>query len=236
MMTKCFIRGPMIVLLCCCMAVIAYGQDSGALSYGAKIGSNFSYFTNDFRLEGGNPGLQIGGVVNYELSGLMQVTGGLDYAQLRGVIKGNPESVGNWTVLRDNNLTIHTVDASGMFGYKLPLSFLGEAAPYIQGGASIAYNMGTWNKYSARYMRSSTDEPIEVHGKENVAAVADNFIASWMVGLRFQSTLDGGLFSKMLIDIRLKNSMRPPVNPYTFNGSTEKLGIRSASVSLGFVF
>lgn len=234
MIVKCFIRGPMVMLLCCCLTMV-YAQD-GALTYGAKVGSTFTYFTNDFKLEGGNPGLQVGGIVNYDLSGLMQVTGDLGYTQLRGVIKGNPQIVSGYNVVKDNNLTIHALEANGLFGYKLPLPFLGEAAPYIQGGASIAYNMGTWNKYSARYVPGTSGEPIEVTGKENTGGVVDDFIASWMIGLRFESTLDGGLFSKMIIDLRLKNSMTPAVNPYSFTGSTNELGIRSASVALGFMF
>jgi hypothetical protein len=129
-MTKCFIRGPMILLLCCCLT-IANGQD-GNVVFGAKVGTTFSYFTNNFKFEGGNPGLQLGGIVNYDLSSNMQLTGGIEYDQLRGVMKGNPNSVGNWTVTRDNNLTIHTFEANGLFGYKLPLTFLGNAAPYIQ--------------------------------------------------------------------------------------------------------
>src|SRR4051812_10383073 len=179
MIVKCFIRGPMIMVLCCCLTLV-YGQD-GALSYGAKVGSTFTYFTNDFKLEGGNPGLQVGGIVNYQLSDAMQITGDLDYTQLRGVIKGNPTTVSGYQVVKDNNLTIHALEANGLFGYKLPLSLLGEAAPYLQGGASIAYNMGTWNHYSARYIPSSGSEAIEVTGKENTGDVVDPFIASWMV-------------------------------------------------------
>lgn len=239
---KCFIRGPMVVILLF-FAIASYGQGSdsgsssgGGITFGARVGSSFSFFDNDYRFQGGSPGLLVGGVVNYNLSDALQLTGGLDYYQLRGNIAGIPKTIGTSTVLRDNNLTIHTFDLNGLIGYRLPLSFLGDAAPYIQGGASIGYNAGVWNKYTARYISSSSSEILMARGKENIGGITDDFIATWMIGLRFETPLSDGLFSKMLIDIRFKSSFEPPIRPYVFNNSADDLGIRSLSASLGFIF
>lgn len=234
MKMKCFIRGPMLVFLLSSCFAAAYAQDS-KIAFGGRVGINFSYITDNFRLEGGNPGLLLGGVVNYNLSDAMQLTGGIDYNQVSGSIKSNPYLFGSRTVVRENNLTLHTFEANGMFGYKLPLDFLGDASPYLQGGAGIAYNAGTWNNYTARYITPGASEPIEVRGTENVRGVATDFIATWAIGLRFEAPLEG-LFSKMLLDFRLKSSMDAAVRPYTFNGSTKELGVRSISMSIGFIF
>lgn len=211
-------------------------SSSGGIAFGARVGSTFSYFSNNYRFEGGNPGLQAGGIVNYDLSDKIQIAGSVDYVQQRGSLGSSTNSAGSLFVIKDNYLTLHNVEAGGMLGYKLPLPFLGDAAPYLQGGAAIAYNLGAWNKYTARYYTPGFSEAIEVTGKENVSNVSDELVGTWMVGLRFQSDLNSGLFSKMLIDIRFKSTFDPVVRPYSFNGSAKELGIRSLSASLGFLF
>lgn len=236
MKKKCFIRGPMLALLLSLLLTPLLAQEDSGVSFGARVGSSFSFFDNNYRFEGGSPGLLVGGVVNYNLSEALQLTGGLDYHQLRGSIAGTPRTIGTTTVLRDNNLTIHTFELNGLAGYKLPLSFLGNAAPYIQAGASIGYNAGVWNKYTARYMSSNYSEIFKARGKENVGGITDDFIATWMIGLRFETELDGGLFSKMLLDLRFRSSFDPAIRQYVFNGSADELGIRSLSATIGFIF
>ncbi len=228
-------KSKSLIRLCCLLALVI-AQELKAQEFGAHIGGNSSFFTPNFRLEAGHLGLVVGGFVNHDLSEVLQLTGGIDYSQLSGTINSNPETIGSLLVLKNNNITVHTFEASGLIGYKLPLDFLGDTSPFIQGGASIGYNAGTLNKYTARYVAAGSFQPIEVRGKENVQAVAEDFIAMWMVGLRFQSVLGDGLFSKMILDFRFKSSINNAIRPFTINNDPRELGIRSISMTLGFTF
>ena len=206
-----------------------------AQEFGVRAGATFSYFTNDFTLKGGNPGLLIGGIVNLPLSNAIHLTGGLDYTQLSGQITGNPQVTSSGAILtRESNITIHALEASVLGAYQLPLSFLGDAAPFLTGGVSIGYNLGTWDYFHIQH--SLNQEVTTYSGNENIKSLADDWLPAWSVGLRFATPLDDGLFSKMLIDIRMRNSFDSPINTYTLTGSPESPEIRSISFSLGFMF
>jgi hypothetical protein len=216
-----------LLTLCCSLA--------NAQEFGARIGTSFSYFTNNFSLQnGGGPGLLIGGVVNYPLSDALGLTGGIDYHQIKGSVQNNPTAVGNALRIKDSNITVHAIEASALVGYKLPLTFLGDASPTVQGGLSIAYNVGTWDNYTARYIDGTSN--FTLRGKENVGSLTKAWLPAWTIGLRFETELGEGLFSKMLIDFRLRSSFGDTLNVFPLNGSTEELGMKSISTSIGFIF
>jgi hypothetical protein len=210
-------------------------QSIYAQEYGVRAGINFSFFSNDFVLKGGNPGLLLGGIINYPLSDAVHLTGGVDYSQLSGQINGNPQTTNSGAVLtRESNITIHALEASALGGYQLPLSFLGDASPFVMGGLSIGYNLGTWDYFNVQH--SLNQEITRYSGNENIKSLADDWLPAWIVGLRFATPLDEGLFSKMLIDIRMRSSFDAPVNTYPLTNSPQSPGIRSISFSLGFMF
>ena len=210
-------------------------QPVHAQEFGVRAGATFSYFSNDFTMKGGNPGLLVGGIVNYNLSDAFHITGGLDYSQLSGRINGIPKSTNIGGILtQENNITIHALEASALGGYQLPLSFLGDASPFIIGGVSIGYNLGTWDYVNIQHY--SNQDVTSYSGNENITSLADAWLPAWVVGLRFATPLDDGLFSKMLIDIRMRSSFDPPINTYPLTGSPQLPGLRSISFSLGFMF
>ncbi len=221
-----------ILLLCCGLFA---NNNAFSQQFGARVGTAFSYFTDDFKMKGGNPGLLVGGIVNYPLTDAILLTGGLDYVQLRGTIENTPvfTSTGA-TWIRESNITIHAIEASGYGAYKLPLGFLGDAAPYILGGFSIAYNAGTWDKYEITQIRNDLITTLE--GKDDIKSQAVNWLPAWNVGLRFESPLDGGLFTRMILDFRLRSSFDRTLNVFPLNGSVDSPGVRSVSASLGFLF
>jgi hypothetical protein len=228
-----YLRWPLLAI------VLLSGNHLYAQQFGARIGSSFSYYTNDFRFESGSPALVVGGIVNYPLSDNLQLTGGLDYHQIKGSIQNTPTSVnvGSTSFVRSKNsaITIHAIEASALAGYKLPLSFLGAATPYIVGGFSIGYNAGMWDHYTIKY--SSSDGTTTFRGKENVESLGtSNWLPAWNIGLRFQTPLDGGLFSSMVLDFRMRSSINTAVRPYTLNGSSAELGTKSLSATVGFTF
>jgi len=102
------------------------------------------------------------------------------------------------------------------------------------GGVSIGYNLGTWDHF--RVQHSLNQEITRYSGNENIRSLAADWLPAWNVGLRFATPLEEGLFSKMLIDIRMRSSFDPPINTYSLTGSPQLLGIRSISFSLGFMF
>ncbi|MFZ1805858.1 MAG: hypothetical protein WAU36_01475 [Cyclobacteriaceae bacterium] len=206
-----------------------------AQQFGAHVGTSFSYFTDDFNLKGGNPGLLIGGLVNYPISDAILLTGGLDYLQISGSIDNTPTFTNNGALwLKESNITIHTIEASAYGAYKLPLSFLGDAAPYVMGGLSIGYVAGAWDRFETKQILN--DGILTFKGNENVKALVTEWLPAWNVGLRFQSPLDGGLFTQMVLDFRLRSSFDPAFNTFPLNGSVALPGARSVSASLGFFF
>lgn len=209
-------------------------QNTYAQEFGVRVGTNISFFSNDFSMRGGNPGLLLGGIVNLPLSDAIQIAGGVDYSQLRGQIDGSPESKSGAILTRENNITIHTVEASTLVGYKLPLSFLGDASPFITGGLSMGYNLGTWNYY--KIQRHFNQDVTEYTGNENIKSLANTWLPAWNIGLRFATPLNEGLFTKMLIDIRMRRSFDSPINTYPLTGSPRLPGVNSISFSLGFMF
>jgi hypothetical protein len=228
-----YLRWPLLAI------VLLMGSPLYAQEFGARVGSSFSYYTNDFRFESGSPALVVGGIVNYPLSDNIQLTGGLDYHQIKGSIQNTPTfvSAGSTSYTRSKNsvITIHAIEASALAGYKLPLSFLGDATPFIMGGFSIGYNAGMMDHYTVKYINS--DGTTTFRGKENVKSLGtSNWLPAWNVGLRFKLPLDGGLFTSMLLDFRMRSSINPAVRPYSLNGSSQELGIRSLSTTVGFTF
>lgn len=210
-------------------------QSIYAQEFGVRAGTNISFFSDDFTMRGGNPGLLVGGIVNLPLSDAIEITGGVDYAQLSGQLNSRPMQTSNGAILtRENNITIHALEASALGGYKLPLSFLGDASPFLMGGVSIGYNLGTWDYFQAQYHLNQ--DVTKYNGNENINSLADTWLPAWIVGLRFATPLDGGLFNKMLIDIRMRSSFDPPVNTFPLTGTPQSPGLRSISFSLGFMF
>jgi hypothetical protein len=226
-------KNNMLVILLLCCGVLT---DNSALAqqFGARVGTAFSYFTDDFKMKGGNPGLLVGGIVNYPLSDAILLTGGLDYIQMRGTLQNIPTFNSGAIWIRESNITIHAIEASGYGAYKLPLSFLGDAAPYVLGGFSIAYNAGTWDKFEITQIRN--DLITTLKGNDNIKSQAVSWLPAWNVGLRFESPLDGGLFTRMVLDFRLRSSFDPALNVFPLNGSVVSPGVRSVSASLGFLF
>jgi hypothetical protein len=227
--------------------VILFAESTGsAQEFGAKIGASFSSISNDYRFEGIGPGLLIGGIVNYPLSDGLQVTGGLDYNQLKGSVQNSPSMVGTDLKLKESNITFHAIEASALLGYRLPLGILGEAAPYIQGGLAIAYNAATWDHYKASYYpvtdvsgssSISEDSQLTFRGKENVGSLGDTWLPAWYVGLRFEAPLEeAGLFKKMFFDFRMRSSLDGALNVFPLNRSANELGIRTLSASIAFSF
>src|SRR5688572_1500394 len=93
-----------------------------AQEFGVRAGANFSFFSNDFTMKGGNPGLLVGGIVNLPISNALHITGGLDYSQLSGQIDGTPRVTSSGAILtRESNITIHALEASVLGAYQLPL-------------------------------------------------------------------------------------------------------------------
>jgi len=231
-----------LLKLCACFLILFLFEGKiFAQEFGARVGTSFSSFANDYRFEGAGPGLVLGGFVNIPLSDVMQVTGGIDYQQLKGSVQNSPAFVGSDIRLKESNITFHTVEASALLGYKLPLGFLGDAAPYLQGGVSIAYNAGMWDHYKATYISltgtPSDNSPKTFRGKENVSSLGDQWLPAWNVGLRFEVPLeDSGLFKKMFFDFRMRNSIDPALNVFPLNGSAKELGIHSLSTSIAFSF
>jgi hypothetical protein len=218
------------ICLCSFLTHSIYAQE-----FGVRAGATFSYFTNDLSMKGGNPGLLIGGIVNIPISDAIHISGGLDYSQLSGQIDGMPQVTNSGAILtRESNITIHTLEASALGGYKLPLSFLGDASPFLIGGVSMGYNLGTWDYFHVQHYLNQ--ELTTYSGNENIKSLADNWLPAWIVGLRFVTPLDEGLFSKILIDIRMRNSFDSPINTYPLTGSPQQPGMRSVSFSLGFMF
>ena len=219
---------------CLCL-LIFLTHDIYAQEFGVRAGATFSFFTNDFVMRGGNPGLVVGGIASLPLSDAIHVSAGLDYSQLCGQIDGLPEVTNAGAVVtKESNITIHMLEASALGGYKLPLSFLGDASPSIMGGLSIGYNLGSWDYYIAQHYYNEVIT--RYSGNENIKSLTDTWLPAWIVGLRFATPLDDGLFSKMLIDIRLRSSFDAPINTYPLNGSPQQPGVRSISFSLGFMF
>ena len=213
-----------------------------AQTFGARIGTSFSFFTNDLKLKGSSPALVVGGVINFPLSEKIQLTGGLDYQQIKGGLVQSPTYVSMGTAsflrLKESNITFHIAELNALIGYKLPLGFLGDAAPYLQGGASIAYNAGLWDRYTVTYIsQDASRSTTNFEGLENVKSLStSDWLPAWYAGLRFQVPLENGLFTAMLIDFRVRNSLNRPLRPYALNGSSEELATRSISFSLGFTF
>jgi hypothetical protein len=218
------------ICFCSLFAPGVYAQE-----FGVRAGATFSFFTDDFLMKGGNPGLVVGGIVNLPLSDAIQISGGLDYAQLAGQIDGSPQQAGSGAILtRESNITIHTLEVSALGGYKLPLSFLGDASPFLMGGVSLGYNLGTYDYYHIQHYYNQ--DVTNYEGNENITSLADQRLPAWIVGLRFETPLEEGLFSKMLIDIRMRSSIDAPINTYPLTGSPQLPGVRSLSFSLGFIF
>ncbi|HEU5290941.1 MAG TPA: outer membrane beta-barrel protein [Cyclobacteriaceae bacterium] len=223
-----------LLSVCVCLCSL-FAHSTCAQEFGVRTGATFSFFTNDFIMKGGNPGLLVGGIVSLPLSDAIHITGGLDYSQLSGQIDGSPQVTSGGAILtRESNITIHMLEASALGAYQLPLSFLGEASPFITGGLSIGYNLGTWDYFHVQH--SLNQEITTYTGNENIKSYASNWLPAWNIGLRFVTPLEEGLFSKMLIDIRMRSSFDPPINTYPLTGSPELPGIRSISFSLGFMF
>jgi hypothetical protein len=212
-----------------------------AQTLGARVGTSFSFFTNDIKLKGSSPALVVGGVINFPLSEKIQLTGGLDYEQIKGSLVQSPTYVtmgsASFLRLKESNITFHAAELNALIGYKLPMGFLGDAAPYLQTGASIAYTVGLWDRYTVTYVSQDARSTTNFEGLENVRSLSTtDWLPAWYVGLRFQIPLEDGLFSAMLIDFRVRNSLNRPLRPYALNGSSEELATRSISFSLGFTF
>ncbi|HEU5291315.1 MAG TPA: outer membrane beta-barrel protein, partial [Cyclobacteriaceae bacterium] len=195
-------------------------QAQQLLKFHARIGTSANTFSNASTLsKTASFGLLAGGGAEYTITPSLKVLATLDYHQLKGQIDPTTSTTPEYTALTENKITIHMAELTGSGAYKLPLTFLGDLAPYITAGGSIGYNFYTENNKSTEFNYPTYS--YQFNSKDNVTSEYAQLLYSVQAGARLEIPLREGIFSGLLFDLRYRRNMNAVKQGLSSAGSTD---------------
>jgi len=181
-------------------------QAQSLLKFHARIGTSASNFSSENSMsKNASFGLLVGGGAEYSFTTSLKALATLDYHQLKGVVDASTIATSEYTAVTENKATIHMAELTVAGAYKLPLTFLGDLAPYITAGGSIGYNVFTENTETVEYIYPTYS--YETVGNDNVTSEYTQYLYSLQGGVRFEIPLSEGIFSGLLFDFRYRRNM-----------------------------
>jgi hypothetical protein len=221
------------MLLCVLLYTSATAQ---VLNFSAHLGTSLTSFAKDDSFSSSSFGLMVGGSASYNFSGPFRAILHIDYTELKGFTEGSTIQTSEFTAVAKNQATIRLGEATIMGGYKLPLSFLGDIAPYVTAGGSIGYNFRTTNKELTTYTYPGFQ--FQTRDIENVTSNYSQLLYSLQAGVRFEIPLDAGIFTALLFDFRYRRNVNPVVSGLSFSGNLNATDSYANSLlaSVGFQF
>ncbi len=191
------------------LTAFSFNTQAQVLGYGVKLGSSFSYFSEDFELDGGNPGLVIGGFVNFTPIELLTLQGEIQYhlqrARIEGVPKENPNEIDalSYTSVENQNVSLNTVEVPLLATVDLPL---GGVKLRAGGGASAAYNFFAWSKTELN-LHYKDGTSLTAKGGEDVTSDFRRWLYAGIATVGFETDISAGFFTSLNVDFRYRQGI-----------------------------
>jgi hypothetical protein len=207
-----------------------------ALDFSAHVGTAITSFAKDNSFGSSAFGLTAGGTVEYSFNNSFHALLHVDYNELKGFTDGATLETTQYTSVTKNKTTIRLAEASLLGAYRLPLSFLGDIAPFVTLGGSVGYNFNTTNNAITQYTYPNFQ--LQTEGKENVTSNYAQLLYSLQAGARFQIPLEDGVFDALIFDFRYRRNLNPVVRGISFSGKLDPTDsyANSLMASVGFQF
>lgn len=205
-------------------------------NFSAHVGTSLTSFAKDDSFSSSAFGLTVGGSAGYRFSESLRALVHIDYNQLKGFSDGSTLTTSEFTAVIKNQALIHLGEATLMGAYRLPLSFLGDIAPFVTVGGSVGYNFKTTNREIVRYTYPTFQ--FQTQNIEDVTSNYSQFLYSLQGGVRFEIPLDTGIFTGLLFDFRYRRNLNPVVKGLSFAGNLDPTDTYANSLmaSVGFQF
>ncbi len=214
-------------------SLCALGQ---TFNFSAHIGTSLTSFAKDDSFSSSAFGLTVGGSAGYRFSESLRALVHIDYNQLKGFSDGATLITSEFTAVTKNQALIHLGEATVMGAYRLPLSFLGDIAPFVTLGGSVGYNFKTTNREIVRYTYPTFQ--LQTQDVEDVTSNYSPVLYSLQGGVRFEIPIDAGIFTGLLFDFRYRRNLNPVVRGLSFTGNLNPTDsyANSLMASVGFQF
>ena|SRR5688572_13316713 len=212
-------------------------QAQELLKFHARIGTSANTFSSASTLaKTASFGSVVGGGAEYSITTSLKVLATLDYHQLKGQLDPTTTTTPEYSALSENKITINMAELTGSGAYKLPLSFLGDLAPYVTAGGSVGYNFYTENNRTTEY--SYPGYSFQLNSKDNVTSEFTQLLYSVQAGARLEISLREGIFTGLLFDVRYRRNLNAVKQGLSAAGSTDPADTYADSVmaSIGLQF
>ena len=212
-------------------------QAQQLLKFHARVGTSANTFSNANTLaKTASFGLVLGAGAEYMITPSFKALLTADYHQLKGQIDPTTTTTPEYTALTENKITIHMAELTGSAAYKLPLTFLGDLAPYLTAGGSVGYNFFTENNATTEYTYPTYN--LQINDKTNVTSEYAQLLYSLQAGARLEISLRDGIFSALLFDVRYRRNINAVREGLSAFGSTDPADTYANSVlaSIGLQF